>query len=621
MSALERHVEWTSPATLWDQFNGRTSAAQRRVFRTPAILRFASDSFMDEFLALMKSDPRQMSGLLAVPETWKAPAANVAPAAPKEGLVGRLHAARTKVVRKLEARQLPVRTTTWNEAPVEKPLKLYQPAHQRYYLIAACLVCRTLGLPDRPLNTSVKERVTFVVRKLVPLSGAAAVNPDPALCAEQALVGGVWKPVSNPAALVEGEEQYPLSPLAYEELDGRRRRLFNGLIPVAKRETLVGASVSGSAADGASGTPIDTRQMLLKSEVLGPWAGLEDVAKLAQASIVKVPKIDADAMSEPEKDATIAQANRQIQTVAWYVLLDLSKWIEDHIATLWGAIEAQSAAGLSGPELSAYQLLASARYISNGRTLVSALKEIRTFEGKLEGVKSLYRADTTADWPSLLVPLVIAGRTTTTGLKENERRDLENALVAALPQNVVPAAAPRAIAQANAMNFASPWFTVRCVFERPQCATLAPPVVSDPTASFQLAAFFDPDAPARPIRVTMPADTTPAGLRKFDKNAAFVMSDVMCGQFSSVKSLSFADLIFSVLPFPLHKDLNVGDMKPCGSPGLEAGIACSFSLPIITICALLLLMIIVKLLDIIFFWMPFFQICLPVPKFDAKENS
>jgi hypothetical protein len=29
----------------------------------------------------------------------------------------------------------------------------------------------------------------------------------------------------------------------------------------------------------------------------------------------------------------------------------------------------------------------------------------------------------------------------------------------------------------------------------------------------------------------------------------------------------------------------------------------------------------VKLLDMIFFWMPFLQICLPVPKFDAKGNS
>ena len=50
------------------------------------------------------------------------------------------------------------------------------------------------------------------------------------------------------------------------------------------------------------------------------------------------------------------------------------------------------------------------------------------------------------------------------------------------------------------------------------------------------------------------------------------------------------------------------------------GMVCSFSIPIITIVALILLIIFVKLLDIIFFWMPFFQICLPLPNFSAKET-
>ena len=38
----------------------------------------------------------------------------------------------------------------------------------------------------------------------------------------------------------------------------------------------------------------------------------------------------------------------------------------------------------------------------------------------------------------------------------------------------------------------------------------------------------------------------------------------------------------------------------------------------ITICALLLLMIIVFLLDIIFRWVPFFIFCFPIPKLKAK---
>ena len=614
MSALERHVEWTSPATLWDHFNGVTSASQRRIFRTPAILRFASDSFMDDFLAMMKADPRQMAGLLATPEKWREPLSDVAPPPRKEGLIGRLHAARTAALRKLEARQLPMRADTWNHADTDRPLKLYQPAHQRYYLVTACLVCRTLGLPDRPLNTSAQERVSFVIRRLQPQTGAAAVNPDPAFCDELALVKGQWTRVTDPGSFVEGEDQYPLSPLNYQELDGRRRRILNGLIPVAKRELLVGAPEPPAA--GSSNTPpptmIDPRKVLLKMDVLAPWASLEDVATLAQNASKKTTSDDPPA---GKVDATMLQANEQIQTIAWYILLDFSKWIDDNIHELWTAIDAGSSSGLSGATLIAYNTLSGLSW--NGKTLRAALKEIRTFENALESVKVPYHAATANQWPSLKFQFVTASTNNPSGLLKAQREDLEAKLGAALPSGGTTVVPVRAIAQVNAMNFASPWFTVRCVFERPHCVPLAPPVVSDPSASFQLAAFYDSDAPARAIRVALPADTTPAGLRKFDKNTAFVMSDVMCGQMNAVKSLTFGDLIMSVLPWPLHQDLNTGGMQPCP----DGGTTCSFSLPIITICALIVLIIMIKLLDIVFFWMPFFQICLPVPKFDAKGNN
>jgi len=117
----------------------------------------------------------------------------------------------------------------------------------------------------------------------------------------------------------------------------------------------------------------------------------------------------------------------------------------------------------------------------------------------------------------------------------------------------------------------------------------------------------------------LPIDTTPAGLRKFDKNTAFIMSDILCGQVQKMKSLGFIDLVLSVLPWPFHQDLPVADMKPCGSPSANFGMICSLSIPIITICALILLMIIVSLLDIIFRWMPFFIICFPLPGFKGKK--
>jgi hypothetical protein len=116
-----------------------------------------------------------------------------------------------------------------------------------------------------------------------------------------------------------------------------------------------------------------------------------------------------------------------------------------------------------------------------------------------------------------------------------------------------------------------------------------------------MAGFFDPDAPARPIRIALPLDTSPAGLRKFDKNTAFMISDMLCGQIDRVKGLTLGDLVLSVLPWPFHQDLPVSDPGACtDDAGLEIGMVCSLSIPIITICALLMLMIIVTLLDIFF---------------------
>jgi hypothetical protein len=45
----------------------------------------------------------------------------------------------------------------------------------------------------------------------------------------------------------------------------------------------------------------------------------------------------------------------------------------------------------------------------------------------------------------------------------------------------------------------------------------------------------------------------------------------------------------------------------------DIGMICGFSIPIITICAFIVLQIFLKLLNIVFWWMPFIRICLPLP--------
>jgi hypothetical protein len=132
----------------------------------------------------------------------------------------------------------------------------------------------------------------------------------------------------------------------------------------------------------------------------------------------------------------------------------------------------------------------------------------------------------------------------------------------------------------------------------------APPLISDPSRPFQLASFFDPDAPARLVQVALPVDTTPAALRKYNKNVAFMISDQLGKQMSRVKGL---------------KQLMDGDLADPNGFGL--GMICSFSIPIITICAFIVLMIFLVLLNIVFWWLPFFRICFPLPTLKAKGGS
>ena len=87
------------------------------------------------------------------------------------------------------------------------------------------------------------------------------------------------------------------------------------------------------------------------------------------------------------------------------------------------------------------------------------------------------------------------------------------------------------------------------------------------------------------------------------------------------KGLGFVDLVRQVLPWPLHKDIDIGAGGGCKSGELNIGMICSISIPIITLCALILLMIIVSLLDFIFRWIPWFIMCFPVPGLKGKPQT
>ncbi|MFC5767818.1 hypothetical protein [Thauera sinica] len=106
---------------------------------------------------------------------------------------------------------------------------------------------------------------------------------------------------------------------------------------------------------------------------------------------------------------------------------------------------------------------------------------------------------------------------------------------------------------------------------------------------------------APPVQVALPDPTDKDMLKKLKPNVAFTV------------------------PPSLH-DLLAGDpqdlldgKKPAGS-GLALGWICSFNIPIITICAFIVLNIFLSLFDLFFRWMMFIKICIPFPKKGGGEE-
>ncbi len=86
------------------------------------------------------------------------------------------------------------------------------------------------------------------------------------------------------------------------------------------------------------------------------------------------------------------------------------------------------------------------------------------------------------------------------------------------------------------------------------------------------------------------------------------------GDLSNIKP----DVVINVPPEiqPFMDKMNLQSLMDGEAPkgGLSFGMICGFSIPIITICAFIILQIFLQLLNIIFFWLPFVKICIPYPK-------
>ena len=118
-----------------------------------------------------------------------------------------------------------------------------------------------------------------------------------------------------------------------------------------------------------------------------------------------------------------------------------------------------------------------------------------------------------------------------------------------------------------------------------------------PSLPFAVAAMFDPDA-ARPTLIEMP-------------DLADAMKGSACGASFSMPP-KLADLANGMsTSSAIGAFLKSGALPPSG---LGIGYICSFSLPAISICAMIALSIILCLLNIFLGWMAWVKICIPAPE-------
>jgi len=591
-------VQWVTASPLWSEITGAVDAAAFQALRAPTILRFASDSFMDEFLALLNAAPERLGERRVQPETWREPLPLPAPL-PEAQLPA---IARGSSLLRLESRSGGITS-------VGRPLtglatgslKLYHPAHQRFYLVCASLVCRIPGMPDRVLDTANQELVTFVLRRLQPRTGGTVLDTtDSATYDEYAFVttvqGNTWQKITSTdasvadsaAVLVPSEEQLPLFPAVFLADDGRRRRLLSGLVPVGKREVYLGAPLvslpdSTVTANISPSPQMGFREAILLLQVLQPWGNL--------VQLQPTPTVMTDSL------------RAQLQVASWYILLDFAEYLTKHLPNVWQVIKGQQPAGsLTPPESQLFDALNSTIHTEgqNAITLSTALMNTDALRDQLENVTDPYGSTSWPQFHFLLSDTNVAEllNPSAPGVMSLQQL-IEAALPVQAPEEAFP---PPPIPQSAPNTSGASWFVIRCVFERPHCGPLHPPVVSAPSVAFQLAGYFDPDAPARPIRISMPVNTSVAGLRKFCKNVTFLMSDKLKQQVDCATDV---------------QKILKGD-SICTNP-VNSGSICTFSIPIITICAFILLIVFVILLNIIFFWLPFFKICFPLPGLKAKK--
>lgn len=613
-----RHeIFWASPAPLWAH---RLENGSSEVFERPARLEFRRDEYVGELVRTLRAGTAAVADRLVAETDSGDP-----PRVPSEAA------------------------------------HLYQPMHGRYYTVSASLVCRRRGLPDRSVRVVDDERVSVVVRRLRPASPNGAIDlEDPDSYREYGWFGGRWARLSDQttvddvapsaAAGLEAtggetprEKRYPMFPKSYDsdlalERSSGERRIWNALVPATEREKFLRAPIhagedptdsSGSGSDETGGTSRGGEPGA-ESESGGAFAGDEPFweenvdprRNILQAEVLR-PLIDLHAFADRHQSRPDEVETKDLAAPLAFAIADLWKFLDRYVTgvSTWfertpaGTDPTGPGAEFEGARRDLLDHLYGAdleiggvadNWLDAARAAKDRMESLRTGDWAALVSTSSVRAGDEPDLGAVQVSVekLITGST----VDEDDESDLWETEPAhtTLYEKVARALREEQKGAGDVARELAPEFTareedavfvMRCVYERPRCTPYFEPEVSSPTAPFRLASVMDVRAPARDHSFAMPDVGGPGDLRDSEKGVSVILGEKLNQQIERVKGVTMSEL----------EDGKIGDEGP------GVALVCRLSIPIISICALILLIIMVNILNFIFWWLPYFMICLPIP--------
>lgn len=488
-----------------------------------------------------------------------------------------------------------------------QPHKLFQPLHGCYYLVTASLVCRQLGLPDKTIARADGETVSYVIRRLTN-EGEEAWIPSGE--------SGYWLPLHSEDVLwvASGEETFPMHPVKVTSAPETPRSAFTdfierdihyGYIPTGNREkyrdTVARTTPAGTTAEqlvhdyfeeverqaSEDGVDFDFRAGMFQQRVYEPWRQL--IRRLSN-SAAKVASSGPNGVMATDDDELML-----------YVLLEFGDYLKNNLPTFWEMLQ--------NPNRSdANKATFPAAMVTLYETLIEDLTVQHSVDGDISLRDALFDLEAFFD--------LVRGEgdeppddyDISSTVNESDLSNVINdEVLSALGQETAPMQLPggensemaRLVSQqVQPVPTTEPQYHIRAVYiYDEEC----PPVVSElPSVPFTLAPFFEPDAPARMIRLEAPSIKL-KDLRKYSRGVGISMSPELHKLTQCMRGDDQDGVIDSLT-------------GSCEGSGLSFQMVCTFSIQIIFLVAFIVMFMFLIAFNFIFWWLAFLRICLPIPR-------